>query len=114
MSPIKFPSSIEAFGVSQYLTFILQITEPATPTLSLAARTASVFQNCGCVTTTMTVEMIATNQRTCVDNEIVQQVGSVVLVNPTTGAFQNGSSVMAKTTAETIPMKKQKIVPSAT
>merc|ERR1711892_1465666 len=70
----------------------------------------SVFPSFGSVTTTMTAGMAAMSQLISAGTRIVPQAGEDVQVTLITDVYQNGSSVMAKMTAEMEPMNWQRTV----
>lgn len=74
--------------------------EPAIQRQNLHAKTDAAFRNCGCVTLTTIAVTIQTNPPTCAGKGTAPQVGNAARAEPTTGAFQNGCSVMEKTTVE--------------
>lgn len=90
------------------------IKERVTRTQNLAAKMEDAFQNYGCVISTTIVEMIQMNLPTCAGRRIAQLDGRGVQVDQITDVFLNGCSVMAKMTAETVPMNCLKIVHLAT
>merc|ERR1719232_2561616 len=75
-------------------------TENVTRRRSSPVTMANVFPSCGTATLMTIVEMTVTNLPISVVREIVLKVGEDVPVTTTTDVFLNGSSVMAKMTAE--------------
>jgi len=83
-----------------------------TPRQSLLVRMGNVYQSCGCVILITIVETTAMNRPTCADRRIARQDGRDVQDEVITDAFQNGCSVMEKTTVGTDPTKNLKTVPN--
>lgn len=92
-----------------YVTTVL-----ATTIQNSRAKTADASPNCGCAISTTIVETIPMNPRICVDSGIVPLVGRGAPEDPTTVAFQNGSSVTEKTIVGTAPTNSHKIALNAT
>ena len=68
------------------------------------AKMENVFQSYGAVILIMIVVMTVMSLHTFAEIRIVPAVGVDVLAMPIIGVFQNGCSVMARTTAETVLM----------
>jgi hypothetical protein len=88
-------------------------TENAMRRQSSSVTMANVFQLCGDVTLMMIAAMTVMNLLIFVEIRTVQLAGEDVHPIPTTGVFQNGCSVMERTTVETELMNWLKTVLNA-
>uniref|UniRef100_A0A8D8XPZ3 Low-density lipoprotein receptor-related protein 2 n=1 Tax=Cacopsylla melanoneura TaxID=428564 RepID=A0A8D8XPZ3_9HEMI len=106
--------SIESRIVKMVVTRIrlCVITGRVTRTPSSPVVTATAYPNCGCVTLTTTVGMIATSLPTCAARRTVLRDGRDVRARRTTDVFRSGCSATARMTVETAVMSCRRTVPS--